>query len=406
MPYVIQYLLGLQGLVIVSMVNHFESVYLYTLPRRKTGTCPTCSKRSSHIHGYRPPQTVKHILVGGKQLYLVLHKRRFWCRGCGGAFVEELSGLSKWSRHTNFLSDEILSRLRETSFAGVSRTTNLSYRVQAQTLMTRVNPSTPKWEGITKPFVMGLDEQSFSGHDMIATITDLTHHKLLAVLPDDHKPTLTQFYDSIPDEQAHLILAICSDMRTTYDTARRTHPILKKIPLVIDKYHLIADANKRVSAERRIVEEVILKNKRQLPRKLLLKGKEHLSEEERARLKLLLTKYPDLQVYYFIKEGLRELYAKLDKESATKFLDNLISTMYRQREKSCSDWAKTLERHHDSILNYFDFRITNAYTEGVHTKMKLIKRQGFGYKNKDIYLRKLMLGFLPLATLISPHLFQ
>jgi len=257
-----------------------------------------------------------------------------------------------------------------------------------------------------KPFVMGLDEQSFSGHEMIATITDLTHHKLLAVLPDDHKPTLKAFYDSIPIEKARLILAICTDMRPTYDTARNTHPILKKIPLVIDKYHLIADANKRVNAERLIVEEVVLKKKRQLPRKLLLKGKEHLDEKERKKLKLILTKYPDLQIYYFIKEGLREMYTKLDKLTATKFLNDLISTMYNQQEKGCSDWAKTLERHHDSILNYFDFRITNAYTEGVHTKMKLIKRQGFGYKNKEIYLRKLVLGFLPLAALISPHLFQ
>lgn len=405
MPYVIQYLLGLQGLVIVSLVNHFESVYLYAFPRRKTGTCPTCGKRSSHIHGYRPPQTVKHILVGGKQLYLVLHKRRFFCHGCNSAFVEELSGLSKWSRHTNLLADEILSRLRETSFAAVSRTTSLSYRVQAQTLMTRVNPSTPKWEEINKSFVMGLDEQSFSGHEMIATITDLTHHKLLCVLPNDHKVTLTKFYESIPDTKTPLIKAICTDMRVTYDTARAHIKALADIPLVIDKYHLIADANKRILVEKGIVEEVVLHGKKKIPRKLLFKGKEHLSEKEQHKLRLLLGKYPDLSVYYFIKEGLRELYTKPDKETAIKFFNNLISTMYSQREKGCSDWAKTLERHHDAILNYFDFHITNAYTEGVHTKMKLIKRQGFGYRNKEIYLRKLMLGFLPLAALTSPHLF-
>lgn len=406
MPYVIQYLLGLQGLVIVSLVNHFESVYLYALPRRKTGTCPTCGHRSAAIHGYRPPQTVKHILVGGKQLYLVLHKRRFFCRGCNSAFVEELSGLSKWSRHTNLLANEILERLKETSFAGVTRTTNLSYRVQAQTLMTRVNPSTPTWEEINKPFVMGLDEQSFSGRDMIATITDLTHHKLLCVLPNDHKITLTKFYESIPIEKISLVKAICTDMRVTYDTARAGLSNLKDIPLVIDKYHLIADANKRIIAEKRIVEQVVLHGKFQIPKKLLMKGKEHLNEKEKNKLKLLLTEYPDLRVYYFIKEGLRELYTKPDKPTATKFFNDLISTMYHQREKGCSDWAKTLERHHDAILNYFDFRITNAYTEGVHTKMKLIKRQGFGYKNKEIYLRKLVLGFLPLVALISPHLFQ
>lgn len=405
MPYIIQSLLGLQGLVVHLVLHHFSEVHLVVSPRRKTGTCPKCRKRSSHVHGYRPPQYVKHILVGAEQLYLVLHKRRFFCRHCGAAFVEELPGLDKWQRHTKKLEDEILLRLKESSFAGVSRTTKLPYRTQTKTLLTKVNPSTPNWERITKSFVMGLDEQSFSGYDMLATITDLTHHKLLAVLPTDRMETITHFYDSIPPDKAHLVMAICSDMRPTYDSARKAHPILRGVPLVIDKYHVVADANKRVTKERLIVEEVILKNKRQLPRKLLLKGKEHLSGEERRKLWSLLTKYPDLKVYYFVKEGLREMYTKQSKEEAAKLLNGLISMMYKQREKGCSDWARTLERYHDGILNYFDFYVTNAYTEGVHTKMKLIKRQGFGYRNKQIYMRKLMLGFLPLATLISPHLF-
>lgn len=406
MPYVIQYLLGLQGLIVHLVLHHFSEVHLVVSVRRKTGTCLTCGKRSSYVHGYRPPQYVKHILVGGRQLYLVVHKRRFYCRRCNSTFVEEVSGLAKWGRHTNQLTDEILLRLKETSFAAITRTTNLTYRTQTKELLTKVNPSTPKWEEINKPFVMGLDEQSFSGHDMLATITDLTHHKLLCLLPDDRKSTIANFYERIPEDKVSLIRAICSDMRSTYGSARDNHPILRDIPLVIDKYHVIADANKRLTAERRIVEEVVLKNKRKLPKTLLSKARENLSEGERSKLKLTLTKYPDLQVYYFIKEGLREMYAKQTKEEATKLLDNLISMMYRQREKGCSDWARTLERYRVGILNYFDFHITNAYTEGVHTKMKLIKRQGFGYRNKQIYMRKLVLGFLPLAAAITPHLFQ
>lgn len=406
MPYVIQYLLGLQGLIVHLVLHHFSEVHLIVSVRRKTGTCPGCGKRSRLVHGYRPPQYIKHILVGGRQLYLVIHKRRFYCQRCSRAFVEEVSGLAKWGRHTNQLADEILLRLKETSFAAVARTTNLTYRTQTKELLTKVNPSTPKWEEINKPFVMGLDEQSFSGHDMLATVTDLTHHKLLCLLPDDRKSTITNFYESIPGDKLPLIRAICSDMRSTYNTARENHPILKDIPLVIDKYHVIADANKRLTAERRIVEEVVLKNKRKLPKTLLSKAKENLSEGERYKLKLTLTKYSDLKVYYFIKEGLREMYAKQTKEEATKLLDNLISMMYRQREKGCSDWARTLERYRVGILNYFDFHITNAYTEGVHTKMKLIKRQGFGYRNKQIYMCKLVLGFLPLAAAITPHLFQ
>ena len=97
------------------------------------------------------------------------------------------------------------------------------------------------------------------------------------------------------------------------------------------------------------------------------------------------------------------LYQKTAKDEATKFLDELIRLMYAQREKGAADWAKTLEKFHDPILNYFDFQVTNAFTEGIHTKCKLIKRQGFGFKNKQIYLRKLMLGFIPFSLLLPPH---
>jgi len=37
-------------------------------------------------------------------------------------------------------------------------------------------------------------------------------------------------------------------------------------------------------------------------------------------------------------------------------------------------------------------------------EMKLVKWQGFGYKNKQVYMRKLMLRFLSITTLISLHL--
>jgi transposase len=406
MPYAIASLLGLQGLIVVCVSHHFEVVYLFVILRRKTADCPHCTKRTKAIHGYQPPQMVKHILVGEKQLYLVLHKRRFFCPRCRKAFVEVLPGLTKWSRHTTALTDEILLRLKETSFAAVTRTTNLTYREQAKTLLTKVNPATPDWERVKQPFVLGLDEQSFSGHDMLTTITDLTHHKLLCVLDNDKKITLTTFFDSIPEDVVPLIQAICTDMRVSYDTARKHHPHLQDIPLIIDKYHLIADANKRVNQERLVLEEMVLHHKKKLPRTLLLKAKERLSEKDRERLKRLLSTYPDLATYYALKEGVRKIYDQGDKATATIYLDNLTRLMYAQREKGTSDWAKTLERFREPILNYYDFQITNAFTEGVHTKCKLIKRQGFGFRNKQVYLRKLMLGFIPFTMLLPPHFMQ
>ncbi len=40
-------------------------------------------------------------------------------------------------------------------------------------------------------------------------------------------------------------------------------------------------------------------------------------------------------------------------------------------------------------------QFTNGYIEGCHTKMKSQKRQSYGFRNRDRYRRKMLLGFRP-----------
>ena len=75
--------------------------------------------------------------------------------------------------------------------------------------------------------------------------------------------------------------------------------------------------------------------------------------------------------------------------------------MYKQRDSELTKWADTLTNWKEEILNFFTTHITNAYTEGINTKLKLIKRTGFGFKNKEIYIKKALLAFTPF--IIFPH---
>ena len=49
--------------------------------------------------------------------------------------------------------------------------------------------------------------------------------------------------------------------------------------------------------------------------------------------------------------------------------------------------------------------MSNGYTEGVHTKIKLLKRISYGFRNREIYVRKMLLAFLPLAWLTATPYF-
>ena len=67
-------------------------------------------------------------------------------------------------------------------------------------------------------------------------------------------------------------------------------------------------------------------------------------------------------------------------------------------------WARTLRRWDREILGYLQYPLSNGYTEechceqseaSCHTKVKLLKRLSYGFRNVEVYIRKMLLGFLP-----------
>ncbi|MEX1406371.1 transposase [Hydrogenibacillus schlegelii] len=46
-------------------------------------------------------------------------------------------------------------------------------------------------------------------------------------------------------------------------------------------------------------------------------------------------------------------------------------------------------------------RTTNGDTEGVHTKITRLKRIRYGFKNREVYVRKMPLVFIPFAHRIT-----
>jgi len=62
-----------------------------------------------------------------------------------------------------------------------------------------------------------------------------------------------------------------------------------------------------------------------------------------------------------------------------------------------------LKSNLEDILNYFNKKTTNAFTESCHTKVKLLKRISFGLRNHQVYVEKLELGFVQPKLLTTTH---
>lgn len=405
---------GLQGLKVVKLIEYYRKIFIYVFPERSTANCTSCSKRSKNIHDYRKPSVIKHLKLGKRQTYLVISKRRFFCKDCQKPFTEKLLSVSRWQRKTKALDEEIIESLREMSFASVERKLGVNYRAQVKLLKVAMKPFEGSWneerrrKGKTEKqrrkekqqkgsISIGIDEHSFSGHDMCLTITNLTTPTLKGILPDDRKVTLEKYLNNIPEDIKRRINSFCIDMKKSYKFS-----IKKCFPdtsVVIDKFHLICDANKKIDEERRIIQN--MHNDVKIPRKLFLKNKENLTKGEKGKIKRWFRQFPDLKIYWYVKETLRDMYKLKERKTAKKKLNTLTSSMYKQKDRGLTQWADSLEYWQDEILNFFDYRITNGFTEGIHTKLKLVKRIGFGFKNKEVYIRKAALACLPLSLL--PH---
>ena len=402
MQYRILSLFGLQGLEIINILEYYKEIFLYVIPRRKTADCPFCGKRTKYIHQYRPPQVIKHYRLGKRQTFLVLFKRRFFCKRCNKVFMEEVYGVKKWQRKTQGLDEEIIELLRESSFLGVKRRLGVNYQSQVKLLKQTMKPFESNWErelDYSGKFSLGIDEHSFSGHDMVLTITNLTFPRLISILPDDKQLTLNQFIFNIPKKVKSKLSSVCIDMNASYAGSLKRN--LPHIPVVIDHFHVIQDANKRIDEERRILQNVF---KWEIPRKIFIKNKEHLKDKELKTMHFWFKKLKDLESFWQTKETLRDIYKLKDRKQAEKRLGALLKTMWDEKDRGLTQWANTLYRWNNEILNFFDYKITNAYTEGIHTKCKLIKRIGFGFKNKEVYIRKVALACLPFTFL--PHFFK
>lgn len=395
----ISQILGLSRFKVIKCLEYPDKIVIHVKPRRKTGNCPGCGKRSELVHEYRPPRTVKHISIGKRKTHLVIYKRRFWCKLCSKPFTEQLTMTRIGTRHTKMLEEEVIDRLRKSSFLDTERSTGVNYRAQVKILKKFMKPFAANWkrEVRMKSFSLGLDGHSFSGHDMVLTVTNITLPRVVSILPSDRRVDIDRFLSQIPKPVKNKINAVCIDMTAGYRSSIKKY--LPHTKIVVDHFHVISDANQRLDEERVIINQM---EGFEAPKRLFLRNKEHLTPHQEILIKSWFKKIPDLEVLWFFKEALREMYASKDQDQAKRRLDIIISGLYKQRSKVTSDWAKTLERWYEGILNYFEYRVTNGYTEGMHTKFKLLKRLGYGFRNKDSYIRKMALACLPLSVFL-PH---
>lgn len=403
MEYSLKQLLGLQAFKIDKINGLGKTVIFNVSPRRRTGDCPDCRRRCSRIHGRIKGQRVKHIRIGQRLSFLSLTKRRFYCRFCRRVFTERIDGITYRQRLTDCAKEQILSHLVDRSFRAAKRQTGIGYHSQRRYLTEKIRPFLWDWREELRgkgEISLGVDEISFSGHDMIRVITNVSAKKVKSILPDDSQVSFIAALGNIPEVVRNRITEVAMDLSGNSRAVAEAY--LPHAKVVADRFHVIQDANQRLSEERVICQQRIGRGFK-IPKVLLETNKEDLTWQEREKIRHCFVSFPELKFFWEAKETLRRMYCQRNREKAKEILNTLIAAMETSHDRDLKQWARTLRYWREPILNFFAKRTTNGFTEGANTKLKLVKRISYGFRNKGVFIRKAMLAFLPFAVL-TPQL--
>ena len=396
-------LFNLQGLLIgkIEFDDDNKQVIINARNPRIFARCPYCAGSTKKTH-QRKNRLIKHGMVDEKIVALNLAVRRFKCCYCKKVFTEKFAGIDKRCATANFRL-QLLKWLQRNSFRYIGQTFKISPSTLVRYLLEMNRDIKIDWENINVK-KLGIDEHSFRGKRLIITITDLSNKKLLAVLKGDSQRHLEEFIMTIPHKYRDQINEACSDLRQSYKII-----INKCLPNAIhtaDRFHVESLFRRMVDDIRSVVQEEGVGRKMNM-KKILWANKHTLDEYELKRLDLIFKKYekfPVLKQAWIIKEQVIHMYRASSEEEAKKRYNHVLMLLETPGySRYLATTKNTFKKWKIPILNYFKNKTTNGFTEGCHTKIKMIKRVSFGFKNINNYIAKITLAFLPLVWIINYH---
>ena len=115
-------------------------------------------------------------------------------------------------------------------------------------------------------------------------------------------------------------------------------------------------------------------------RYLWLKNEPKLSAQGRADLDALTRLHLKTARAYQIRLAFQEIYQQPTWEWGAMFLDRWYSWAIRSRLEPMKEVARTVMRHRDGILAWFDSRIANGLIEGINSLIQAAKAKARGYR--------------------------
>ena len=361
-------------------------------PRGQRVPCPECAKRCG-LKDHLPVRTWRHL--DSMQFKTFLHCRIPRCEcpthGARTITVPWAESRSQWTllfeAFAVLVMENVASLSKAAALLGVSwkEAHSLRKHAVARGLGRRL---------LDQIEYVGIDEKSFGKKERFITVlTDLTGERVLDVAPSKSSEAAKAVLSVIPAEVREQVRAVAMDMSAAMEKACRE--MLPAADIVYDKFHIEQHLSNsmgsvRAKMHKQLMAEGVPIFKR--TRYLFLKRPERWSEKQQVQFRDIkrefgATRFAQSRIgrMWSIKEAFRPFWNYVTVSWAAKYFKRWYFWATHSRIPELIRVAKMLKAHLDNILTYFIHGITNAFTEGMNSKIQEIKSAARGFRNFENY---------------------
>jgi transposase len=347
--------------------------------------CPWCDGEDLRVKD-RFIRTLRHASFGTRRCVLRLEARKFHCLSCEKYFNQRFPGIGVYRRSTEPFRRQIFAQHHE----GISQRTIAVREGMGSATVERwyqelLDRKVRERQDATCPRVLGIDEHFFTRKDGFATtFCDLGKRRVFDVALGHSEKALEGYLGQLLGKKE--VRVVCMDLAASYRSIARRH--FPKALIVADRFHVIRLVNHHFVAAWALIDPKGRANRGLLS--LVRRHAENLRPDQRPRLMEYLKGFEPFKIIYEFKQRLCRLlrFKHRTKKQCRRLVPLLLSAISSLKGSGLSplvQLGETMDSWKDEIARMWRFTKNNGITEGFHTKMEMISRRAFGFRNFENY---------------------
>lgn len=364
--------------------------YFHIQLKNSKRCCRLCKSSREHLKlSGKFERTFFALPCGLKPQFLVLHGHRQYCLKCKALRREPVFFAEGQKRYQKGFGRFIVELCKLLPIKHVALLLGVSWDLVKDIHKDHLF-KTWKRKDLKDVRYVAIDEFAIQkGHRYMTIVMDLENGEILHVGKGKDGLAIKSFLVKLRSEAN--LKAVAMDMSVPFRSVFQEVFAESPVDLVHDPFHVVAMVNRAIDEARRtMMRDMNRKEKIELKgsRFILLRGLEKLNEKGIERLIHLMEINKPLYQAYLLKEDFRTFWSLSPADGAT-FLDHWIHLAKQTGIKQFRALAKSFKKNRKGILNYLKYHISTGPLEGLNNKIKVLKRQAYGFRD-ELYFKLLL----------------